>query len=402
MTRTITIVVLALLGIFVHPFSPGTIDFIYRFLIFSALTYLVYLNFRREESEPDSMPAIQTYTPSIPKSDIDIEINTDISFMGVLKKDSRTADYINSQFEILFNILVAEKGWIFHKDNSETIRVIRSAEGDNHIRGNPVTTYQISGLMQILNSEDKVLIENSLNNDTPLLNYYTDSEYNPLSFIGVPIELYGDEKIFFVFDSPNKDHFNHEDVNLVERIQETTKIFLINRMKGYTLLSSLRAKNSLLEFATTLNGSKNISHAVNKLAEYVSELFEATRMTICLKKSDSTTGVVKKVVGQTNDIEENFEFPLDQGLTGWVIAKNKPYLIEDLEKGEYFIPRYTKDEKTNFGLRSFIGVPLQTSEKVYGALTLEHIIPGKFTEEDKHRIQQITEIFSSTFLRQQS
>ena len=59
-------------------------------------------------------------------------------------------------------------------------------------------------------------------------------------------------------------------------------------------------------------------------------------------------------------------------------------------------------EKTNFGLRSFIGIPLQTTEKVYGALTLEHIVPGKFTEDDKHRIQQITDIFSSTFLRQQS
>ena len=402
MTRTITIVVLALLGIFVHPFSPGTIDFIYRFLLFSALTYLVYLNFRREEPEQDSEPALQTYAPASPRSDIDIEINSDISFKGVLRKDSRTIEYIKSQFEILNNILVAENGWIFYKDNADTIRVLQSAGNSEKSSENLGPSYQISGLIQILNADDKVLVENSLNNDTPLLSYYSDSDYKPQSFIGIPVELYGEEKLFFVCDSPNKDHFNHEDINLVERIRETTKIFLINRMKGYTLLSSLRAKNSLLEFVTTLNGSKNITHAVNNLAEYMSELFEATRMTICLKKSDSTTGVVKKVVGQTNDIDENFEFPLDQGLTGWVIAKNKPYLIEDLEKGEYFIPRYTKDEKTNFGLRSFIGVPLQTSEKVYGALTLEHIIPGKFTEDDKHRIKQITDIFSSTFLRQQS
>ena len=173
-------------------------------------------------------------------------------------------------------------------------------------------------------------------------------------------------------------------------------------MKGYTLLSSLRAKESLLEFAITLNGSKNISQATSKLVEYVSKMFEATRMTICLKKSDSETGIIKRVLGQKNDLDEGFEFQLDQGLTGWVIAKNKPYLIEDLEKGEYFIPRYTKDEKSNFGLRSFLGIPLQAEDRVYGALTFEHIIPGKYSEDDKHRIQQVAEIFSSTFLRQQS
>ncbi len=48
-----------------------------------------------------------------------------------------------------------------------------------------------------------------------------------------------------------------------------------------------------------------------KLAEYVSELFEATRMTISLRKSESESAIIKKVVGQTNDFDENFEFPLE-------------------------------------------------------------------------------------------
>jgi transcriptional regulator with GAF, ATPase, and Fis domain len=363
------------------------------------LTYLVYLNFRTNEKEPESEPALQNYTPSVPKSDIEIDIKDDISLLSVLNKDSRTEQFIKSQFEILNGILVAKNGWIFYKNNPDTIISIINLSGSSE---NADKAYHITGLMQILDADDKIVIENNLNNDTLLLSYYSDSEYKPFSFIGIPIDLFGEEKLFFVFDSPNTDHFNHEDKNLVEKIREATRIFLINRMKGYTLLSSLRSKDSLLEFATILNGSKTISHAINKLAEYVSELFEATRMTICLRKSESASAIIKKVVGQTNDFDENFEFPLDQGLTGWVIGKNKPYLIEDLEKGEYFIPRYTKDEKTNFGLRSFIGIPLQTTEKVYGALTLEHIIPGKFTEDDKHRIQQITDIFSSTFLRQQS
>ena len=91
---------------------------------------------------------------------------------------------------------------------------------------------------------------------------------------------------------------------------------------------------------------------------------------------------------------------MDQGLTGWVIEKNKPYLIEDLEKGEYFIPRYTKEEKTNHGLRSFLVMPFEANGKVYGSLTLEHKIPQKYTEKDKHHLQQIISIFNTTYLRQ--
>jgi transcriptional regulator with GAF, ATPase, and Fis domain len=402
MIRTIIIVVLALLGIFVHPFSPGTIDFIYRFLVFSVLTYLVYLNFRTYEDNSEAIVPIQHYEPSAPKSDIDIKIKQDSPFLSVFKKDIRTEQFIKSQFEIVNGILVADNGWVFYKNTPGTITALYSSSKPDAEDESSEKTFRISGLMQILDSNDKILIENNLNDDSPLLSYYTDQEYKPASFMGVPIALYGVEKIYFVFDSANKEQFNQDDKIIIEKIREATQIFLVNRMKGYTLLSSLRAKDGLLEFAITLNGSKTISLATNKLAEYVSNMFEATRMTICLKKSDSETGIIKRVLGQKNDLDEGFEFQLDQGLTGWVIAKNKPYLIEDLEKGEYFIPRYTKDEKSNFGLRSFLGIPLQTEDRVYGALTLEHIIPDKYSEDDKHRIQKVAEIFSSTFLRQQS
>jgi len=208
--------------------------------------------------------------------------------------------------------------------------------------------------------------------------------------------------LFYVFDSANTENFNHDDKSLLELIRENIKVFIINRLKGYSLLTSLKEKDRLLDFATKLNGSKTVSIAINKLAEHLSSDFEATRLTISTKKADSDLAVIRRVVGQKNDFDEHFEFPLEQGLTGWVIGKNKPYLIEDMEKGKYFIPRYSKEEKSNFGLRSFLDVPIEAESKVYGAITVEHTLPGKYTEEDKQRISNIISIFSTTFLRQQS
>ena len=92
---------------------------------------------------------------------------------------------------------------------------------------------------------------------------------------------------------------------------------------------------------------------------------------------------------------------MEEGLTGWVISKNKPYLIDDLEKGEYFIPRYSKEEKTNYGLRSFLGIPFSINDTVYGAITLEDQTNEKYSTVDKNYLQKITQIFATIFKRKQ-
>ena len=62
-------------------------------------------------------------------------------------------------------------------------------------------------------------------------------------------------------------------------------------------------------------------------------------------------------------------------------------------------PRYSKDEKTNFGFRSFLGVPIEADDQIFGAVTLEHRHANKFSEGDKGKIQDYVDIFSSTFRR---
>jgi transcriptional regulator with GAF, ATPase, and Fis domain len=157
-----------------------------------------------------------------------------------------------------------------------------------------------------------------------------------------------------------------------------------------------------LKLAIDLNSSKTIAQALEKFARAMAHQFEASRLTISLAKPNSNIAVIRKVIGQGDEFGENAEFPLDEGLTGWVISKKKPYVIEDLEKGEYFIPRYTKQEKTNYGFRSFLGVPLTLEDRVYGALTLEHNLPYKYNNASLDEIKNWAQIFSSTFGRQSS
>jgi len=396
MARTIAIIVLSLAGIFIHPFSPGILDFIFRFLVFAIIVYLLYLN-----AKPTLQ--IQTKTESTSKKPIKNiitnEINEQWSLEELLANDNRILKYIMNQADLICGLLIPDNSWLFVSTDNHKISKIFHESYCNIDVDTENIQFESTGIIQLLNERNKILIENNLNKAENLINYYAGADYTAVSVVGIPIQIGENQKLIFVFDSQHKDQFNNEDCNLVEKFAEGIQFLILNRLKAYSLLSSLKISNNLLDFAEELNKCKSISSSINLFAELLSQEYEATRLTICTKRTNSDIALIKKVIGQEDIFMESFEFQIDDGLTGWVISKNKPYLIDNLEKGEYFIPRYTKGEKSNYGLKSFLGIPIQYGDKVFGALTLEHLNAEKYNEEDKLKLMQYVKIFSSTFLR---
>jgi len=396
MYKIILIVVLCLLGIFIHPFDPGLLDFIYRFIVFSSIVYLVYNIYRLPAEEAEETIATNQLVPTA-VSDI-FEIKSDWKLMELLNNDERTSQFLKDQFDLLASLVFPDNGWIFNRDQSK-IKVIHQKTFMDQTVTDLKDQYAISGLIQILDDKNEIIIENNIDKTRNLLPFYEDIDYAPASFIGLPINIQNDEKLFIIFDSHNTEHFNREDITLFSKLVENTSIWILNRVKAYTLFRDLKDQTNLLNFAKDLNSIKTISASLERFSLLISDEFEATRLTISTLRKENNTGIIKMVIGQKDDFEENTEFPLDEGLTGWIMSKNKPYLIEDLEKGEYFIPRYNKNEKTNSGLRSFLGLPIEANDHIFGAVTLENRLPNKYSEKDKKRLKNIVDIFSTSFLR---
>jgi GAF domain-containing protein len=83
-----------------------------------------------------------------------------------------------------------------------------------------------------------------------------------------------------------------------------------------------------------------------------------------------------------------------------VILNNQVYLLDDIEKDGYFIPRFSKSEKTNYGLRSFLGIPLTANTKdVIGMICLEHKDTGVFTAYHKKVLKKYTVYFENSLKR---
>jgi transcriptional regulator with GAF, ATPase, and Fis domain len=397
MYKTILIVALCLIGIFVHPFDPGIMDFVYRFIVFSIIVYLVY-NVYQQSGESENRSQEQFFKPVPTSIKDEFTISDEWHLAELIDGDDRTKQYLNDQFDILAGLMFPDSGWIFYKDGNN-INVVTHKNLSNNPIPNIQVYYPISGLIQILDEKDNIVIENNIDIADNLLPFYKDVDYSVKSFLGLPITFQNREKIFYVFDSHHAEHFNKDDTSLFVKLAENTSTWILNRVKAYNLLSNTKNQTKLLNFCKDLNGSKTISSAIEKFSLLISNEFEATRLTISLLKKDKNVGVIKKVIGQKDDFDENTEFTLDDGLTGWIISKQKPYLIDDLEKGDYFIPRYSKNEKSNFGFRSFLGVPIVADNQIFGAVTLEHRLANKFEENDKFKIIDLVEIFSTIFLR---
>jgi len=402
MIRIISVIILSFLGIFIHPFPPGVGDFVLRFSIFALIIYLLYglkLPAGRKKEEPE--PEISTRSIE-KKGTLEEEVRHEWHLKELLAHDERSIRYLIDQFELIANLAFPDHGWLFLKQDTNTLKTIFYKSFSKLSTLTPKDEFEITGLMQILNEKNTTIIENNLNKETQLINFYKEESYSPNSFLGIPLIIEGENPLFFIFDAAHKENFNVEDQTLFEKIRDNTAIFMLNRLKAYSLLNTLKTKEKLMKLAIELNGSKTIAMAVEKFAQYIAQQFEASRLTISLCKPNADFAVIRKVIGQKDEFGENTEFPLDEGLTGWVISKKKPYVIEDLEKGEYFIPRYSKNEKTNFGFRSFLGIPIAIQDKVFGALTLEHLLPNKYTTQILDEIKEWVQIFSSTFIRQSS
>ena len=396
--QLIIVLLLIFVGLFIKPFSYGLWDFIFKFVIFIGTTYLLYKNFVQSNAENK-----EDHVEEKPKKLIPTDINNQDAeswlLSDLLNEDDSTKQFIIDQFLALSGILLPDQGWIVYKLNDYKLNVIEQVSFSDIKLENVPEQIDLSGLYKIIDDRNEILFENNIQEANYSFHYYENTAYTVSSFLSVPIKISNNEKIFFIFDSATPGQFNKQDTEIIEKIVNGIQSTIKFRLKSISLHYELKSQKKLLNFSMLINKCNTISTAIDTLAEFVSHEFEADRLTISSTILNSDKAVIRKVVGQKDIFAEDFEFLLEEGLTGWVISKNKPYIIEDLEKGEYFIPRYTKDEKTNFGLRSFLGIPFNVEDDVYGAITLEDHRPNKYANFDKQFLQEISNIFTTIFKR---
>ena len=84
---------------------------------------------------------------------------------------------------------------------------------------------------------------------------------------------------------------------------------------------------------------------------------------------------------------KKFRLKIGQGIAGYVAARGKSILVNDIEKSPHFFPMV--DESTGFKTQSALCVPMVSQAKVIGVIEVLNKINGEFDTDDKDLLQSI-------------
>lgn len=217
------------------------------------------------------------------------------------------------------------------------------------------------------------------------------------SFLGVPM-MYQNEIIgVLAMGSCTMNDFRDDDIALMKQREKLITQVMINYRRGLRWEMQQQVYDIHLNLEKKLLNAKNDESVINIFVQEIKRMFLFDRFAYCIK--EAAEGVVKYVYGQIDDVGSNYRFSLSDGLVGWVMRRNCPLRIEDINKGDYNQPRYSINEDKKHGLRSFLIIPLTIDNEAWGCVTLESRAVNQYSENAKEVLMNLTLILVTTFKR---
>ncbi len=218
------------------------------------------------------------------------------------------------------------------------------------------------------------------------------------SFLGVPLILANEVVGVLAVGSEATESFGDDDRDFLVRCGRLLTQVMAVCHRGLRWEMDQAVYSVHLDLEKTLQNVKDEENAVMSFVEHIKKLFPFDRFTLCVREGDE--GAIRYVYGQIDDLNQGLRFPLDEGLNGWVIKRNTPLFIPDMEEGNYVRPRYFRDENSKHGLHSFLCVPLGSGEEgARGSISLESKSVAKYGEKGKEVLMSLVIHLDSTLER---
>ena len=401
MYKLIGLYLLIVIGIFIEFSFLGSVgSILIKIILAAGISYLLYDYWTIEQDKQEQIEESKTEPELTTVLEEKKPWFFDISstrFTDLVEQDSYYKDFLENQFMIVWDFVYPKNGFIIYRNPQDKMKIIHeNLQPDILID----TSKYPTSLFTLIENKEGILIENKIEQTLNLIPFYQNSDYKPQSLLAFMIQLESNEKLYWFFDSDITENFNTDDTTTIGRIIQNINTITFEALKSFELNKTCLFLDNKFQIAEKLNTAKNTDECLEYFCDFIINNFEASKLTIGMKKGyDSQFAVIKKAIGTDDPYKSGYEFPLDEGLNGFVILKDKPHLIEDIEKGEYFVPRFSKEEKTNYGLRSFLSVPIDINSNAIGMVTLEHKLENKYNLDDKQILLNYSTILANALYR---
>jgi len=135
----------------------------------------------------------------------------------------------------------------------------------------------------------------------------------------------------------------------------------------------------ILQIGQTMNAILNSDALTNFLVTKVSEVAGAEKVSLVLVDKSNGKLYIKSARGLRPEVIENTQIKIGEGIVGWVVAKETPLLVTDIEKDA----RTLQENRPGYKTKSFLSLPLKVKDRVIGVFNLADKVSGEvFTEDD--------------------
>lgn len=394
----------AIIGLFVPYSLFGTsLYWIVQAFVFISISYSLFKLYKQNETKviqevekPHATPVTQL-KPLIEVKKPHIQTAYQLSQI-LTDSESQIGSYLLNQFDIFFNFILPNNGYVYIANSSDDIRLFYKQISPN-IRWQ--SNNNVPTILNLLQKQEKnILIENNLTTESDLIPYYEQESYFPGSIIAFKTPVTAKQNIFWVFDALPNGFFNPEELHVPNQISYATQFVLGDYIQKLEKNLCHAHMDSKLGLAMQFNRANTLVKAIDIFIEHVAQLFVAQKLSVCFRDENNPHfGTVVKTIGQNDSVKQGNRFELEQGLTGKVILANKTYLLDDIERDGYFIPRFSQQEKSNFNIRSYLAVPLKLEAEAVGVIVLENTEVAAFTKKEKILLEELSKLFSFVLQR---
>lgn len=174
-----------------------------------------------------------------------------------------------------------------------------------------------------------------------------------------------------VFDYITKPFESKELLFVVDRAIKARKLKMANRQLMKNLIDQkvkleeeVEDLSILYKIKQEISSTLELNAIFKIIVDRATDIVDAETCVILLINPESKELFVQWSHGLNKEYVESTRVPINEGISGWIVANNKAVIMEKLEEDS----RFNKRTHENYYANSFIGVPLVLKGEVIGVI----------------------------------
>ena len=240
------------------------------------------------------------------------------------------------------------------------------------------------GLIGWVAENNKYALSNDVELDKRYINIFPEKLFTK-SELSVPIHM--SDIVIGVLDaqSPHKDAFDESDVTVMQTLADQVAIAIDNAHLHTAIKRNLKETQAMASINQALNETLDLDRQLQLMVDSISQIIpHIERVVAHLYDEEKATLVPAAVAGISPGKKPNLQMQNGQGIAGEVIKTGVSINVRDTHDDPRFIPF----EGATY-LRSLLVVPIQSSGRRVGTISVSSKIPRTFTDEDERLLAMI-------------